>query len=317
MTTQPSLGRLKIVKPRDVWAREDHDFTPWLLKNADVLSALLGMELVLEAAEHPVGGFWLDLIGRDETTGQRVIVENQLEQSDHLHLGQILTYAAGTDPTTIVWIATDFRAEHRAALDWLNERTTEETRFFGVEIEVVQIEDSIPAPAFKLVAQPNDWGKQVRAVAQAAGMSERGQMYWDFWSKFSERLRAKHPTWTRGTSTKNSWFGMSAGVSSANWVFTFGTDGLGVQLEFNNSDPDVNTGRFEALQTRREEMEASFGSTLRWEPMIGKKSTKIVVRTDLADVADSAQWDEWIDWFIATAERFRKALQDVGGVPAA
>lgn len=242
-------------------------------------------------------------------------MENQLEESDHTHLGQILTYAAGTDPTTIVWIATGFRSEHRAALDWLNERTTEETRFFGVEIEVVRIGDSIPAPAFKLVAQPNDWGKQVRAAAQAAGMTERGQLYWEFWLKFSERLKAKHPHWTRGVSTKSSWFAMSTGVSTANWVFTFSTDGIGVQLEFVNLDPEVNTARFEALLSRREEMEATFGGQLRWDPMLGFKATKIAARSNVADVADKAHWDQWIDWLIDAGERLREALQSVGGVP--
>lgn len=141
VTTGPSLGRLRRVPPREVWPHEARDFTPWLLENVDVLSDLLGMELVLDVAEHPVGGFSLDLLGRDETTGRVVIVENQLDVSDHTHLGQILTYAAGTNPATIVWITTGFRPEHRAALDWLNERTDEETRFFGVEIEVVQIDD--------------------------------------------------------------------------------------------------------------------------------------------------------------------------------
>jgi len=145
--TSSNLGRLTSVPPRDVWVHEAYDFTPWLLQNVDVLSDLLGMEeLELDAAEQPVGGFSLDLIGRDLSDGSVVIVENQLAQSDHGHLGQILTYAAGTNPTTIVWIATSFRPEHRAALDWLNEHTDPDTRFFGVEIEVVRIGDSAPAP---------------------------------------------------------------------------------------------------------------------------------------------------------------------------
>ncbi len=152
------------VPSRDVWPHEAHSFTPWLLNNVDVLSDLLGMDLALEVAEHPVGGFSLDLMGRDETTGEVVIVENQLETSDHGHLGQILTYAAGTDPTTIVWVAASFRAEHRAAIDWLNARTDENTRFFGVELGVVRIGQSDPAPSFRLVAQPNDWEKTVRAA---------------------------------------------------------------------------------------------------------------------------------------------------------
>lgn len=116
MTTTPNLGRLSAVAPRKVWSHEAQDFTPWLLQNVDVLSDLLGMDLELEAAEHPVGGFSLDLLGRDLSDESVVIVENQLEQSDHTHLGQILTYAAGTNPKTIVWIATSFRPEHRAAL---------------------------------------------------------------------------------------------------------------------------------------------------------------------------------------------------------
>lgn len=160
--TTPILGRLDVVDARDVWPSEPHDFTPWLLNNVDVLSDLLEMDLVLEEAEHAVGGFSLDLKGHDEATGETVIVENQLEVSDHIHLGQIITYAAGTDPTTIVWVTTGFRPEHRAAIDWLNQRTDENTRFFGVVIHVVRIGDSQPAPDFELVAQPNDWKKQVK-----------------------------------------------------------------------------------------------------------------------------------------------------------
>ncbi|AXY53332.1 hypothetical protein YT1_3937 [Rhodococcus ruber] len=165
-----------------IWPHEAIDFTPWLLQNVDVLSDLLGMDLVLAAAEHPVGDFSLDLKGYDEATGEVVIVENQLEQSDHTHLGQIITYAAGTDPTTIVWVTTGFRPEHRAAIDWLNQRTDENTRVFGVVIQVVQIGDSQPAPNFDLVVQPNDWEKQVRQAAspRAGEASARVRRYREF-----------------------------------------------------------------------------------------------------------------------------------------
>ncbi len=161
------LGRLTSVSPRAVWHDEARDLTPWLLENADVLSEVLGMDLELETAEHPVGNFSLDLIGKDRASGERVIIENQLEASDHHHLGQILTYAGGTDPTTIIWVAPAFRDEHRAALEWLNERTNENTRFFAVQVGVVKIGDSLPAPLLTLVVQPNDWGKAVRATTTA------------------------------------------------------------------------------------------------------------------------------------------------------
>lgn len=168
MTT--SLSRLEPVDPRDVWPSEAHDFTPWLLANAQALSEAVGMDLNLEAAEHPIGGFSLDLIGVDTATGDRVIVENQLEVSDHSHLGQILTYAGGTDPANVLWLATSFREEHRAALEWLNKRTDERTRFFAVRVQVVRIGTSPPAPLFTLVVQPNDWGKKVRVSAVTRGL---------------------------------------------------------------------------------------------------------------------------------------------------
>lgn len=140
------LGRLTTVPLREVWPHEAYDFTRWLLANPDPLADVLGMQLELRAAEHRVGGFSLDLMGVDLATNRTVIVENQLETSDHSHLGQILTYAGGTNPQTIVWCAPAFREEHRAALDWLNEHTDEDTRFFAVEISAVRIGESAPAP---------------------------------------------------------------------------------------------------------------------------------------------------------------------------
>lgn len=165
MDDQGLIGRLQAVPAREVWRHEALDFTPWLLDNADVLSDVLGLDLELEAAEHAVGDFSLDLIGRDRLSGDLVIVENQLEQSDHTHLGQIMTYAGGTDAAHVVWVAPSFRAEHRRALEWLNERTDEGTRFFAVEVKVVRIGDSPYAPLLSLAVQPNDWGKQVRNAA--------------------------------------------------------------------------------------------------------------------------------------------------------
>ena len=131
----------------------------------------------LEAAEHPVGGYSLDLVGRDTTNDAVLIVENQLAPTDHSHLGQVLTYAAGTAASTIVWIATAFCEEHRQALDWLNENTGEDVHFFGIELQVVKIGDSPPAPLLNLVAQPNDWQKQVRASTQRSAVTGKGALY--------------------------------------------------------------------------------------------------------------------------------------------
>lgn len=310
------LGRLTVVPPRQVWPHEARDFTPWLLQNVDVLGNLLGMELELEVAEHPVGDFSLDLIGRDLSDDSVVIVENQLEASDHSHLGQILTYAAGTDPRTIVWVTTRFRPEHRAALDWLNEHTDPGTRFFGVEIEVVKIGDSAPAPNFALAAQPNDWGKQVKAAAVAAGTSEKSQHYWKFWGTFLTALTERHPTWTnRKTSSRDNFYDLSTGTSGAVYSISFGTNGLRLQLYFNGTY-ELNLARFLALQCMKDEFEQVLGEQAEWDEKPGMKSASVAVVSRFTDIAEVDQWPVMIDWLIDQLTRFRSAIDAVGGLAA-
>jgi hypothetical protein len=310
----PNLGRLAPVQPREVWAHEAHSFTPWLLANSDVLSDLLGMDLELEVAEHPVGNFSLDLLGRDVATGEKVIVENQLEISDHAHLGQILTYAAGTDPTTIVWLAPEFRPEHRAALDWLNSRTDEHTRFFGVEINVVRIGDSAPAPMFRLVAQPNDWSKTVRAAT--AELSEKEQQYQRFWSRLIEAMQREHADWFRGSvPPKSSWFSMSTGAKGATYYLWFSRSGLASQLWFEDRDANINDERLRRLEEQREAMESAYGGPLEFEDLEGKKSTRLGEVLPNALVSDEGRWDEYIAWLLERQAKLRAAVAAAGGVP--
>ena len=310
-----ALGRLTSIPPRDVWHHEALDFTPWLLQNADVLSDLLGMDLALDVAEHPVGGFSLDLMGRDETTGEVVIVENQLEASDHTHLGQILTYAAGTDPTTIVWVAASFRPEHRAALDWLNARTNENTRFFGVELGVVRIGQSEPAPLFRLVAEPNDWEKRVRAVTQAEGLSAKQELYLGFWTRWLERLHAERPGWSRATRPpRDSWFSVTAGIQGITYYTSFTKQGLSSELVFESPDADLNTARFEKLQARQVELDGSYGGVLDWQELQGRKATRVAEYLAGADVTAEEEWDKYLEWLLDRQSRLRHALAAVGGL---
>lgn len=313
----PLLGRLSPVAPRTVWPHEALHFTPWLLSNADVLGDLLGMDLELEVAEHPVGGFSLDLMGRDEATGQVVIVENQLEVSDHTHLGQILTYAAGTDPTTIVWVAASFRPEHRAALDWLNARTDENTRFFGVELGVVRIGQSEPAPSFRLIAQPNDWEKTVRAAtSQSEAVSGKQELYREFWARWVERLHAEHSSWSRSTRpAPASWFSMTTGAAGATYYTSFTKQGLSSELVFEDTDAAINAARLKMLRARRAEIEAVYGAPLDFQELPGRKSTRIAQYMPGADVAEEGQWDTYIDWLLSGQSRLRDAVAAVGGIP--
>ena len=177
MTAQ-GLGRLERVNLREAWESEPQDFTPWLAQseNLAVLSETLGMELATEGTEQGVGPFRADILCRDTQDDSLVLIENQLERTDHNHLGQLLTYAAGLQTVTIIWVAATFTDEHRAAVDWLNEITDERFRFFGLEIELWRIGDSVAAPKFNVVAKPNEWtrfvGKATRPL-RFADLTER------------------------------------------------------------------------------------------------------------------------------------------------
>ena len=181
------LGRLSRVDLRDIWVSESSDFTPWLARdeNLEILGETLGIDLELEAQEKSVGPFRADILCKDIGTGSWVLVENQLERTDHSHLGQLLTYASGLEAVTIVWIAARFTEEHRSTLDWLNKITDESFRFFGLEVELWRIGDSPAAPKFNIVSKPNDWSRSVAQAARAIDESElsdtrlKQRSYWD------------------------------------------------------------------------------------------------------------------------------------------
>ena len=182
-----ALGVLERVDLRKVWEEEDKDFTPWLAKedNIALLSKAIGAQLEVEDQEVGIGPFKADIVCRNrDDDGSYVLVENQLERSDHTHLGQLLTYAAGLDEVTItiVWIARTFTEQHRAALDWLNEVTSEGVRLFGIEVELWRIGTSPSAPHFNIVAKPNDWTKPT-------ALTEAPQLYQEYWRDFGDVVR--------------------------------------------------------------------------------------------------------------------------------
>ncbi|HRK22486.1 MAG TPA: DUF4268 domain-containing protein [Fimbriimonadaceae bacterium] len=189
----PNLGRLKRVDLRNVWQKEDRDFTPWLAQkvNLELLGEAIEIELDLETTEKDVGPFRADIFCKEVGTGHPVLIENQIERTDHSHLGQLLTYAAGLSAVTIVWIAQRFTDEHRAALDWLNEVTSEEVSFFGLEVELWQIGDSIPAPKFNVVSKPNAFTK--RLVQERSGYSENELAYVPYWEGLKAHIEATAP----------------------------------------------------------------------------------------------------------------------------
>lgn len=306
----PVLGKLVALDPHDIWKHEAHDFTPWMLEHADQLGEVLGIDVELSAAEHPVGNFSLDLIGRDMTNGCVLIVENQLTPTDHGHLGQLLTYAAGTDAGTIVWMAPEFREEHRQAIDWLNQTTGEDARFFGVEIGAVRIADSLPAPLFKLRAQPNDWHSQVsRAAKSSSQVAGKAEAYRSFWTRFLQRVHLEHPGWTNAQkpSTVN-WFSMPAPIKRTSYGVNFAIGGkTRSELYIDTGDGAQNLSIFEQLLEKKDEIEVAFGEPLSWEELPGRRACRIAVYGE-GDAANTDDHERYIDWFFDTGVRLRRAL---------
>ena len=299
------LGTLKTVDLRTIWKKEDRDFTPWLLANSDRLAEALGIDIELHEAEHSVGTFSLDLLGKLPGTDEVIIVENQLEQSDHTHLGQIMTYAGGTDAKIVVWIAPRFREEHRSALDWLNENTVEGVRFFAVEISAVQIGDSVPAPLFNVVVKPNDWGKAIKASAQSGGNSERYLAYRDFWEKYLNYLKEQLPNSTKtNADIYRSWIVLSSGTPKIYYATFFNRLGLNSFVE--TQDPDHEY--FHILLENRASFEAAFGGELIWEEVESRKSCRIGVVLGDASILNEGRHSEYLDWLIDTQTRLRSAF---------
>lgn len=308
------LGRLEAIAARDIWRHEALDFTPWLLDNADSLAEVLGIDIELNSVEHPVGGFALDLIGRDLTNNCVLIVENQLATTDHGHLGQLITYAAGTDAETVVWLATDFREEHRQALDFLNDLGGESVRFFGVEIGAVRIGDSVPAPHFKLRAQPNDWHAQVASDAKSTSREAgKAPLYRAFWTRFLERVHNEHPAWTNARKPQPvNWLPMPSpfkGEGYYAFAFSAGSK-LKSELYLDFQDPDAVDELFGNLLSLRDQIEQTYGGALYWEELPTKRASRIADYTD-GDVANEEQFDAYIDWLFDAGTRLRLAIDTV------
>ena len=179
------LGELRDIPLRDVWTHEALNFTPWLAENLGTLSATLGVELELEGTEVEVNKYRADIVCRVPADGTKVLIENQLENADLQHLGQVLAYLAGLNARIVVWIARDFGDAHLSALHWLNEHTPDPFSFFAVKVGAVTIGDSLPAPVFEVIERPNDWDRQVRAKSDS--LSKLGAFRRDFWAHLAER----------------------------------------------------------------------------------------------------------------------------------
>lgn len=304
------FGRLEKVELRNAWQTEDRGFTPWLAKpeNIEILSQEIGINLEVQGVEQNVGPFRADILCIDadsfDSDGKHyVLVENQLEITDHKHLGQLMTYAAGLDAVTLIWVASKFTEEHRAALDWLNRITDETFRFFGIEIELYRIGSSLPAPRFNIIAKPNDWSKEVKRTAsgqKANEVNSARQEYWESLRKFAERrnsilkLKNSDRTYCGAFKFGKTGFGLDLGVPARKKT-------LEIYLWLSRENHKSNFDKL--FSSCSEKSFETFGRDLDWNRNDEGNSSTVVLRKE-ADSSDRSDWENQFEWFVNNGERF-------------
>ncbi|AFO86749.1 DUF4268 domain-containing protein [Phaeobacter inhibens] len=308
-----ALGRLERVELRAEWTKEDRDFTPWLAReeNITLLGETLHMSLEVEQEERRVGRFNADILCKDTgaTDAGWVVIENQLETTDHSHLGQILTYAAGLEAKTCVWVAAQFHEEHRAAIDWLNKISIDEFQFFGLEIELWRIGDSPAAPKFNIVAKPNDWKREVGRSARSmepANLTETKRLQLEFWEALKVRLSG-HPILRSQKPLPQHWTTFSIGRSGMHMGAIINTRENRIGVELYLGDDNANS-YFEQLELDKETIEADLDFELVWMPLPERRACRIIGFHPMKDLSDKRSWNELQIWLVAALEQMQQAF---------
>lgn len=311
------LGELKKVDLRDVWQHEEYDFSKWLAeeKNIELLSNEIGIELINIQTEAPSGRYSVDITAEDEETKRKVIIENQLEITNHDHLGKIITYASGYDADILIWLVKDYREEHKQAIDWLNENTNSKINFFLIRVELWQIENSPIAPKFNIISQPNDWAKALKAGKGEGQLSETQMMQLDFWGKFKRYAEENKTKLKLRKERAQHWFDISYGNSTSHLSLTINTqqNQLGCEIYIPNSKQT-----YEYLVNHKDEIEKQIGSKLDWMELPEKKASRVKLSSS-ADLEKEDKWQEYFEWMKSTAELFQKVfgkykIKDVNSV---
>jgi len=268
-----SLGKLEHVDARTIWLSEARDFTPWLAQNLGLLGEALGLDLELVQMEAPVGNYACDIEAKENGSGRRVIIENQLESTDHTHLGQLLTYAAGLDAAVIVWISTGVREEHREAIDFLNRHTREAVDFFAIALELVRIDSSSPAVVFRLAASPNAWAKN---AAVRPEVSNRMNAYRAFFQPLMDELRDRYHFTNARIAQAQSWYAFGSGVTGITYSLSFTAKGeLRAELYIDVGDALRNKALFNTLYALRVQIKQQLEESAVWEPLPERRASRV------------------------------------------
>ena len=302
------LGDIRKVNVRTVWPNEQHDFTPWLARQENIirLANTVGLELEVENIEVAVGPYSADILAKDSGTGRYVVIENQFGKTNHDHLGKVITYASVLDASAIIWITEEFTDEHQKALDWLNDHITEEVGFYGVVLELWQIDGSRPGVKFNLVSKPAEIVRQAAIAKASEDLSDARKLQLEFWSQFRAKLLATKLVPSAHTARPQYWFDVAlgrSGINLSNIVNTY-ENRIGVRVYMSSKIAD---SALVQLLPEREAIEAELGEKLTWNPFPEKRD-KIIALYRQANLEDRTAWDRYIDWMVDMTVRFRKVF---------
>ena len=301
------LGELKRVELREVWTDEARDFTPWLAKpeNLMLLSKVLGdVELELEGVEVSVGTFKSDIVATDAMSKGRVIIENQLEKTNHDHLGKIITYASGLDARIIVWIAREFTEEHRQAVDFLNEQAAPDLRIYGIEMKLYRIGNSEPAPEFSVVSRPNEYVALLKN--EKHGLTETRALYNEFWTGFKSSAEQARSTLSIGKPSTVNWIQLSIGRTNFYIGLTAKMKDSRVGCEIYIGGPTAKQA-FKLLKEDKAAIEKETGS-LDWQELPEGQDCRIVIFRQGVPITDKTAWPEAFKWLRTQAETFTRTF---------
>lgn len=266
------LGKLVEVDIRNVWKHEQYDFSKWLAseENINELGDTLNLTLTDVETEKFVGNYRCDILCKDEITGKVVLIENQLEPTNHDHLGKIITYASGLDASVVVWLVASAREEHASAIEWLNKHTDDDVSFFLVEIHAYKIGDSEPAPQFKIIEQPNDFVKSVKAISKNSDISDTEKKRLEFWTQFNEVLEERGKPFNRRKATTDHWYNVAMGSSECS-----------ISIDLVNKEHKIRVGvwisdnknLYDNFYNNKDEIEAKCGFSLTWDRLDNKKAS--------------------------------------------
>lgn len=300
------LLSVKSLDVRKIWGNEAREFTPWLADHLDLVAEAIGIDLESAETEAHVGDFQADIVATEVGTGLIVLIENQLEPTDHGHLGQLLTYAAGKNAKALVWLSPEFRTEHQAALDWLNRNMNTGVGFFGLQLEVWTIADSPAAPRLSVVSGPNEWEKPVTS----GETTDRARAYNQFFGRLIEAFKTAYPGVTRvRTPGGQSWISVPSGRSGFHfaWAFKNGRR-FAIELYVDLGEQIATKEAFDLLSDSRKEIEQQVGCEFESQRMENRRACRILIDRDGEIFASDAILKELHEWGLELMPRFRDAF---------